>query len=70
MEEMHRTKYGERAWSFHVLSKLATLPESPRTHQPGSSLLLFQEAKVIATQKNARLTVISSLVVKESDEWT
>ena len=29
MGEMHREVYGERAWSFPVLSKLITLPKSP-----------------------------------------
>lgn len=38
MEELHRTRYGERVQRFHVLSKHTTLPESPHVHQPRSSL--------------------------------
>ena len=30
MEEMHRARCREMVWSFHTLSKPATLPESPR----------------------------------------
>ena len=37
MEEMQRTRYRERARGFHARSRGATLPKSPRVHQPGSS---------------------------------
>lgn len=38
VDEKHRTSYGERARSFHALSRHASLPKSPGVHQPGSSL--------------------------------
>ena len=38
MEEMHRVRYGERARSFHALTRYTTLPKPRGIHQPGSSL--------------------------------
>ena len=38
MKEMHRAKYRERAWSFHVLSRSAIFSAPLRFHQPRSSL--------------------------------
>ena len=48
MEEMHRTRYGERVWSYHALSRCSTLPEvsmcSP-TWKPGSQLIFDKDAR-------------------------
>ena len=39
MEEMHRTKLGERVWDFHTLSQRASLPSlnvftNPKLSEP------------------------------------
>ena len=48
MEEMHRARHGERARSFHALSKCTTVPKSPCGHQSGSclSFCFFVEASL------------------------
>ena len=37
VEEMHRAQCGERARSFHALSRAIILPATPRVHQSTSS---------------------------------
>lgn len=41
MEEVHKTGYEERSWSFHALSETAILPKSPHVHHPRSPLSFY-----------------------------
>lgn len=50
MEEVHRTRYGERSHSFHILSRYTTFPESSCAHQCGGSPNSLQTGHVMAAE--------------------